>query len=136
MADAFYDRFKYHLGRGEIALHTANFRLLFVDAADYTEDMVNDDALDDIPAGARVAESGNLASVTYHTVAAGVLDADNGTISSVSGDEFEKVVLFVETGTESTSYLCIRWDSATGLPGTPNGGDWDWTFNASGICKV
>jgi hypothetical protein len=30
----------------------------------------------------------------------------------------------------------VYWDTATGLPLTPNGGDVNVTFNASGIFKI
>ena len=44
----------------------------------------------------------------------------------------ESVVELKDTGTTSTSNLIAFWDTATGLPVTPNGGDITVTFSASG----
>lgn len=91
---------------------------------------LSDDFLDDIPAGARVAVSGNLAS---KTLAQGIFDAADITFTAVSGDEFELIVIYRHTGTDSTSELIAVIDNATGLPLTPNGGDvtiqWASTIN-------
>lgn len=92
----------------------------------FAVDLTKDDNLDDIPSGARVATSGNLAS---KTVTNGVADAADVTWSAVSGDPSELVVIYKDTGVESTSRLIAYIDTATGLPVTPNGGDitvaWD-----------
>lgn len=86
---------------------------------------VNDN-LDDITAGARIATSSALAS---KTVTNGVADAADVTWSAVSGDPSEVVIIYKDTGVESTSRLIAYIDTATGLPVTPNGGDitvaWD-----------
>lgn len=85
-----------------------------------------DDNLDDIAAAARVATSANL---TSKTATDGVLDAADVTLSAVTGDPSEGIVLYKDTGTASTSRLIALIDTATGLPITPNGGDisisWD-----------
>ena len=60
------------------------------------------------------------------------MDSNDVTVSSVTGDQFESVVLFKETGTESTSDLMAYYDTATGLPFTPSGGDITVVVNASG----
>jgi len=84
-----------------------------------------DNALDDIPAAARVA-SQNLAN---KSTAAGVADADDVTFSAVTGDECEALVLYLNTGVESTSILIALIVEASGLPITPAGADikisWD-----------
>jgi hypothetical protein len=97
-----------------------------VDGADYTPNLATHQFLSDIPAGARVAVSG---AIQNKTVTDGVFDADDIVISSVSGDQFEYVVLYKHTGVEGTSRLIYLVDTATGLPCTPNGSDitisWD-----------
>ena len=45
------------------------------------------------------------------------------TISSVTGNSVESVNLIKDTGTPGTSPLIAYYDTATGLPVTPNGGD-------------
>jgi len=86
--------------------------------------------LSDIPIGARVSASGNLASKTTNSPRGGVFDAADVTFSSVpAGSPCEAVVIFKDTGTASTSPLIAFIDTATGLPVTPNGADiqiqWD-----------
>jgi hypothetical protein len=56
--------------------------------------------------------------------------------TAVSGASVEDLVFFKDTGTPATSDLICWFDTATGLPLTPNGGDVNVTFNASGIFKV
>jgi hypothetical protein len=73
-----------------------------------------------------------LASKTVS--AAGVFDAADKTISAVSGDVSEALILYIHTGTEGTSRLiCFLDTGVTGLPVTPNGGDITITWHASGI---
>lgn len=56
--------------------------------------------------------------------------------TAVSGATVEALVFFKDTGTPSTSDLICWFDTATGLPLTPNGGDVNVSFNASGIFKI
>ena len=69
---------------------------------------------------------GNFAGKTK---TAGVADADDVTLSSVTGDQFESIDIYKHTGVESTSLLICNIDTGTGLPFTPSGGDivvqWD-----------
>ncbi|MEZ5935814.1 MAG: hypothetical protein R3F54_28675 [Alphaproteobacteria bacterium] len=113
-----------------IDILTSNVKIVAVDAADYTANLSNDDFLADIAAGARVATSANLANKTFTTTS---FDADNISISGVSGDQFEEVIGYIDSGAEGTSRLVWRMTSGTGLPFTPNSGQIDFTFNGSGI---
>ena len=65
-------------------------------------------------------------------------DAADITFTSVSGPSIEAIILFADTGTESTSPLIAYIDTATGLPITPNGGDIivTWDNGANKIFKV
>jgi len=135
MANELYTKAKQGLIDGSIDLDTDDIRVILVDAADYTPNLATDDNLDDIPSGARVAVSGALQS---KTVTDGVFDAADIVISAVSGDQFEYLVLYKHTGTESTSRLILLIDSATGLPCTPNGSDItvQWDSGANKIFKL
>ncbi|WP_406325819.1 hypothetical protein OG784_12855 [Streptomyces sp. NBC_01617] len=126
MASALYPSFKQLLLSGGIDLTSADIRAIIVDSADYTYSAAHD-FLDDVPAGARVAVSGALAS---KTVTGGVFDAADVTYNSVSGDSVEAIVLYKHTGTETTSNLIAYID---GVSVTPNGGNITVTWNASGI---
>jgi hypothetical protein len=55
------------------------------------------------------------------------------TFTAVSGASVESVNVFKDTGTPGTSNLIAYFDTGTGLPVTPNGGDITVTWNASGI---
>jgi len=109
-----------------------NIKVVLVDSADYTLDLAAHDFLDDIPAGARVGTSGNLAN---KTTTGGVFDADDITITGVTGDQFEYIIIYRDSGTASTSQLIACIDTATGLPCTPNGGDITITWD-SGANKI
>ena len=112
---------------------------MFVDHADDTPVAATDDFLNDIASAARVpalASVPSLASKTVGTVAAGVADAADTTFTTLSGDQSESLILFKNTGTDTTCDLIAFWDTATGLPLTPNGGDVTVQWNASGIFQI
>lgn len=68
------------------------------------------------------------------SVTNGVFDGGDVTFTAVTGNSVEALVIYVDTGTASTSPLVAYIDtSVTGLPVTPNGGDITITWNASGI---
>jgi hypothetical protein len=96
-----------------------------------------DDFYDDIDGSTINSLSTALTGLTVGTVDTGVFDADDLTpaFTSVSGATVESISLLRDTGTPSTSELIGYWDAATGLPLTPNGGDVNVSFNASGIFK-
>ena len=126
MSNALFTPFKEQLLQATVTL-TDSILLVFVDHADDTPVPATDDFLDDIAVAARVATSGALASKTY---TGGVFDAADVTVTSVTGDTFESVVLYNNTpGTEATKDLICYFDTATGLPATPTGGNitvqWD-----------
>lgn len=110
-------------------------RLILIDAADDTIAVNTDQDLADIAAGARVATSGAIGSKTA-VLASNTLtiDADNVTFTAVSGDQSEQLVIYRHTGTEATSLLIAFFDTfSSGMPVTPNGGDIQVQWNASGI---
>jgi len=135
MANSLYTKAKQKLLDGTIDLDSHDIKAVLVDGADYTPNLATDDELADIPSGARVATSGALQSCS---VTDGVFDAADITITAVSGDQFEYLVLYKHTGTESTSRLILLIDSATGLPCTPNGSDItiQWDSGANKIFKL
>ncbi|HJQ58239.1 MAG TPA: hypothetical protein VJ890_15130 [Vineibacter sp.] len=132
MANAIYPKYKEALldALSNVDLMAGDVRVILVDLADYTYSAAHD-MLDDVAAGARVAVSGNLAN---KVVTNGVFDADDVTLSSVTGDPSEALIGYIHTGTESTSRLVWFQDTGvTGLPITPNGGNitiqWDSVAN-------
>ena len=136
MANALYGKGREGFLDGSIDWDTDDIRVILVDMADYPAFSIDvDDNLDDIPTAARVKVSDALAS---KTVTLGVADAADKTLSAVTGDVSEALVIYKHTGVESTSRLIAYIDSATGLPVTPNGGDIaiQWDDGANKIFKL
>ncbi len=126
MANALYDKGRQKFLEGAIDWLTDDIRAVLVDSADYTADLAAHEFLSDVPVGARVATSGNF---TGKTSTAGVADAADVTFTAVTGDPSEVLLIYKWTGSDATSPLIARIDTATGLPVTPNGGNinvvWD-----------
>lgn len=117
-------------------LSSLTLKLMGIDHADDTPVLATDDFINDIASAARVpaiASAPTLGSKTLGVVAAGVFDAADPTFTALTGDQFESLILFEDSGVESTSDLIAFWDTATGLPCTPNGADLLVAFNASGV---
>ena len=110
-----------------------DIRLLAVDHADDTPAPATDDFLDDILAAARV---GTATLAGEAILAAGAFDSNDPVFSALAGDQFESLVLYKHTGTETTSNLMAFYDVATGLPFTPSGGDVTVVVHASGWFSV
>jgi len=129
MANALYPKFKEQALQGGVNLASGTIKAVLVDLADYTYDAAHE-FLSDVPAAARVATSGNLASKTFSN---GVFDSADPSFAAVTGDVSETLILFIDTGTPSTSRLIAFYDTGvSGLPVTPNSGNISITVNASG----
>jgi len=135
MANNLYTKAKQALLAADIDLDADTIKAVFVDGADYTPNLATHQYLSDIPSAARVATSGALQN---KTVTDGVFDADDITVTAVSGDQFEYIVLFKDTGVEGTSRLLLLIDTATGLPCTPSGSDItiQWSGGADKIFRL
>ena len=135
MANALYGLGREGFLGGDIAFDTDNIKAALLDLTDYTPNLTTDQFLSDVPVGARVAISGNLAS---KTITLGVAGAADVTFSAVTGDESEYILIYQDTGVEGTSRLIALVDTATGLPVTPNGGDItvQWDSGATKIFKL
>ena len=122
-------------GHGAIDWEAAGtINATLIDSADDTINVNTDQDIADIVAGARVA----TVALTSRTAVASsntlTMDAADATFTSVTGDQSEQVIIWNSTGTESTSLLIVFFDTFTsGMPVTPNGGNIDLVFNASGI---
>lgn len=126
MANALFSSYRSQCLTADVDLDDS-IVFVFVDHADDTPVPATDDFLDDILGAARVATSTALGTKTF---TAGTFDAADHTVTAVTGDPFESIVLYDNTpGTEATKDLIAFIDTATGLPTTPNGGDitvaWD-----------
>jgi hypothetical protein len=113
-------------------LSSVTVKVVAVDSADYTYSDAHE-FLSDVPSVARVGTSNALGSKTFGSVGEGVFDAADTTIVGVTGDPFEDAIVYVDTGTDTTSRLLSFHD---GLTFTPNGGNCDVAFNSSGILSI
>ncbi len=116
-------------------LPSVTLKLMFVDHADDTP-AVTDDFIDDILSAARVPAIGScptLGGKTNGVVAVGTFDCNDVVFASLTGDQSESLILFEDSGSEATSDILSRWDTATGLPLTPNGGNVTVVVSGSGL---
>lgn len=137
MANVVYPAYRKALLEGSGPdLTSVNVKMVLVDLADYTYSSAHD-FLDDVPSGARVGTSGNLSS---KTTTGGVFDAADPTITAVSGDPIEAVVVYHDTGTASTSrllaFIDTKSDGTTPISFTPNGSDVTVNIPAGGIFSL
>lgn len=129
MSNVIYPKYKEAALQGNGNLAGGNVKAVLVDLADYTYSAAHE-FLSDVAAIGRVATSANLASKTFTN---GVFDSADPSFTAVTGDVSEALILFIDTGTPSTSRLVAFYDTGVGgLPVTPNGGGIDLAVNASG----
>lgn len=133
MANAIYPAYKQALldASSNVDLNDATVKVALVDTGTYTYSSAHD-FLDDLTGVVGTAQTINNTTVTN-----GTFDGDNVTFSAVSGNTVEALVIYIDTGSAATSRLVAYIDtSVTGLPVTPNGGDINIAFSASGIFTI
>lgn len=137
MANALYAKAKesFISQNPSIDMDTDDIKVVGVDHGTDTPVPATDQFLSDIAAGARIFTSGNLAG---KTVTGGVFDANDVTVLAVTGASVESINLYKDTGAAATSPLIAFFDTATGLPFTPNGGDLtiQWDSGANKIFAI
>ena len=115
----------------DLDANTIKARLFSTD--DYTANLTTDDFIDDVTAYATTTDQ----TLGSKTTVAGVFDAADVTNASLSQDgtkDAHGVVIYKDTGTESTSPVICKCDFATAV--TPNGGDVVTAFHGSGIFSL
>ena len=135
MANTLYDFARQRFLEAQINWMTDTIKVILVDTGAYTPQTAVHQYLSDIPTSARVA---GPVTLTAKATTGGAADAADVTFSAVTGASIEAIVIYVDTGTESTSPLIAYIDTATGLPITPNGGDIivTWDNGTNRIFKV
>jgi len=134
MANVLYDPGRDAFLNGDIDFTNDTIRVYLVDTADYAFS-ASHQYLSQVAAAGRVAN----AVLAGKTTSAGVADASDTVLSSVSGDQCEALILVKDTGSDATSPLIGYIDTAAaGLPVTPNGGDITitWDNGANKIFKL
>lgn len=135
MTNALFDAYKEAiLGGGGPDLNSeTNLRCSLIDHGVTTPNPAVHDFWDDLS----TAQIGTEQTLTGTSVTDGVFDAGNVTWPSVTGNDAESVVIWNSTGTASTSILIAYLDTnITGLPVTPNGGDINLNWDATGIFSI
>lgn len=136
MSNALYDKGRQAFLNGDIDWTDDDIKLTLVRSADYVVNLATDEYYDDIPVVSRAATSSNFVSKTS---VAGVADAADVVLASVpAGNACDAIIIWKDTGTESTSRLIAYIDTLTGLPVTPNGSDITivWSSGANKIFKL
>ena len=134
MPNAIYPKWKEAIlnGGSNVALN-GTVRATLVDLNDYTYGAAHE-FITSVPAGARVATVTLSSGKTYTN---GLFDAADVTFPTVTGDQSEALIIWIDTTVEATSRLVAFFDTGvTGLPVTPNGGNIDIAWNASGIFQL
>jgi hypothetical protein len=118
MANALYPKAKEAFLNADINMASDTITIALIDTGEYTYSS-SDEFRSDISNNAVIS----TATLSNKTITNGVFDADDATFTSVTGANCEALIIFQNTGTQSTSRLIAYIDSATGLPILPNGGD-------------
>ena len=120
---------------GQIDWLTEDAKVVIVDHAEYEPNLDEDISLEDIPGAARVAVSDLL---TGKTATDGVANAANVTFTALTGPVSEGVVVYIDSGTESSSFLICHIDEGTSFPIVPDGEDFvvEWSSGENGIFRL
>lgn len=135
MANTLFDYARQRFLESQINWMTDTIKCILVDTGNYTVQTSTHQYLSDIATSARVTSPVTL---TAKATTGGAADAADCTFTAVSGSSIEAIVIYKDTGSESTSPLIAWIDTATGLPITPNGGDIiiTWDNGTNKIFKV
>ena len=136
MASGLYDNARDYFLRGNLAWASDPFRAVLIDTGVYAVNLATHDAYNDVDSGARVQGSGTGALTTGFVGTNGTADANDVTLTAVTGSACSAIIIRKHNATESLAYLICYIDSGSGLPVTPNGGDITIAWNASGIFKL
>lgn len=134
MANAIYPFYKEAVisGGADHNMATGTVKVALVDTGIYTYSAAHEHENDFF-----TAIVGTPVEITSKTVAGGLFDGADVTMTSVTGNQSEALIIFIDTGVPSTSPLVAYIDTGvTGLPVTPNGADIDIGWDAAGIFQL
>lgn len=130
MANVLYPKAKEAFLNADINMANNTITIALIDTGNYTYS-ATDQYRSDISDDAIISS----ATLSNKTTANGVFDADDALFTSVTGANCEALILYQNTGDNSTSRLIAYIDSATGLPILPNGGDISVAFSG-GVNRI
>jgi hypothetical protein len=118
VSDAIYPAAKEKFLGGQLNWLTDPIQCVLVGTANYTFSAAHA-SMADVPVAARIATSGTLSG---RTATLGVADASDISFGSTVGNIVNAVILYRNSGTDSSSPLIAYLDTAlSGLPLNPNG---------------
>jgi len=134
MANAIYPKWKEQILQGGANSSLAGtVKVLLIDTGTYTYSATHV-FVSDVAGASIISRSAALGSKTYTS---GLFVAGTATFSAVTGAQSEALILYIDTGVDSTSRLVEYKDTGIGnMPVTPNGGDITVTWNGSGIFQL
>ncbi len=137
MANAIHPKYKQALldGDANIDINDGTVKTILIDTGTYTyTTWLNSSQFYSDVSG---QVGGTPQTINATTVTDGLFNGDDVTFPSVTGNSAEAILIYIDTGTPSTSRLVAWLDTGvTGLPVTPNGGDISIQWNASGIFQL
>lgn len=137
MADAIYPKAKAQNMIAALDLRAGTMKAVLLNGAaeaDYVYS-ASHEFLSDVPAGARVGISQPFTGRAVNLTLAS-FDSDDPTVQAVTGEDIERLILFLDTGVEATSRLIFYKDSGiTTVPFTPDGSDIRIVVHANGWFK-
>lgn len=148
MSNGWFKKGVKHFGQGNVAWKASGgstIRMMLVDGADYIPDLDAHEWFSDVPLAARLGNAGGTgrtdmpALTLFDAADDGILDAADAAFTGIPADSaHEYLVLFKDGGSDGASQLLLIFDTATGLPITPNGANIDvtWPNGADKIAKL
>lgn len=138
MANAMYTNARVRLARAQFGdfQGAADLRVYLVDGADYVPDTAAHTTLASILAAGRVATA-IIGTVAVN--ASAQVTAANTTLTGVSGDPFEYVVVAKGDGTDAGTFLVCIYDTNSAnaaISVTPNGGDITINWNGGVVFSL
>lgn len=138
MANAIYPLFKQELLKATAAAGlngtgTTGVYVALVDTGTYTYS-----AAHQFYSSVVAAQIGTEQELTTKTFVNGLFDAADTTFPSVTGTTAEALVIFIKNAGANTTWTLVAYidTGVTGLPVTPNSGNINVTWNASGIFQL
>lgn len=135
-----YNSFKERVMEGTFVLDNAGTNVRIALVVGYTPNYTTHNSYADVVAsefvGTGYTAKGKL--LTTKTVTAtgtvGMFDADDVTWTSLAAGSGtpSHAILYLDSGTNSTSYLILAWE--LGVPA--NGGDYKLTFGSTGLLRI
>ena len=112
MANFIYGKAKQSLLNGEFNISSDSLKVLLVTDS-YVPNQNTDQFVSNISGSYIKKRTSSLANVTNIL---GVIDADDVLVNNYDGSAFKALVIYKDSGTDSTSRLLAYIDTATGIP--------------------